>query len=362
MAKWEQDGEIKLSKLLEVKDLIVYFYTDYGIVEAIDRVNLVVNRGEIVGLIGESGCGKTTTARAILGVIPSPPGRIEEGEILFGGQDLLKMEKTEFNSLIRGKAITLIPQDPFNSFNPLFTVGTQILDIVRWKVSPSNDKAGESRGEQKGTSRNRWKNRTKFGSDKVMTMLKQMQIPSPERQLRKYPNEFSGGQRQRIMIAMALLPNPSLIIADEPTTALDVTIEAQILRLLRQLVEEFRISILYITHDLGVASQICDRVVIMYAGQIMETAPISSFFDRPFHPYTKKLLESLPNPKGIITDIPGEIPSLIKPPPGCRFSSRCEFVEPTCRQERPGPKELLPDHWVYCFHPIIGAMKPERIS
>jgi len=327
-----------------VKDLVIHFYTDYGVVEAIDQVNLVVNRGEVVGLIGESGCGKTTTARAILGVVPSPPGKILEGEILFQGQDLLRMEKRKFNTLIRGKAITLIPQDPFNSFNPLFTVGTQIMDIVKWKVFPSHPDQG-----------NRSENRKKMGSENVVRMLKQMQIPSPERQLEKYPHEFSGGQRQRIMIAMALLSHPSLIIADEPTTALDVTIEAQILQLLRQLVTEFEVSVLYITHDLGVASQICDRVVIMYAGQVMEIAPIISFFAKPLHPYTRKLLDSLPNPRGVITDIPGEVPSLTNPPAGCRFCTRCEFVEPRCWRERPVMEEIFPDHWVRCFHPIIGS-------
>ncbi len=327
-----------------MKDLVIHFYTDYGVVEAIDQVNLVVNRGEVVGLIGESGCGKTTTARAILGVVPSPPGKILGGEILFQGRDLLKMERRKFNSLIRGRAITLIPQDPFNSFNPLFTVGTQIMDIVKWKVFPSNPDQG-----------NRSENRKEMSSKNVGRMLKQMQIPSPEHQLGKYPHEFSGGQRQRIMIVMALLSHPSLIIADEPTTALDVTIEAQILQLLRQLVTEFEVSVLYITHDLGVASQICDRVVIMYAGQVMEIAPIASFFAKPLHPYTRKLLDSLPNPKGTITDIPGEVPSLIKPPAGCRFCTRCEFVESKCWQERPVIEEIFPDQWVRCFHPIIES-------
>lgn len=339
----------RLSNLLEVKDLSIYFYTDYGVVEAIDRVSFKVNRGEVVGLIGESGCGKTTTARAILGVIPSPPGKIRGGEILFQDQNLLEMEKRKFNSLIRGKAITLIPQDPFNSFNPLFTVGTQIMDIVKWKVFQGHPVSENPPGKGK---------REEISSENAVRMLKQMQIPSPERQLRKYPHEFSGGQRQRIMIAMALLSNPSLIIADEPTTALDVTIEAQILQLLRELVEESGVSLLYITHDLGVASQICDRVVIMYAGQVMETAPIRSFFDRPLHPYTKKLLDSLPNPQGTITDIPGEIPSLIKPPPGCRFCTRCELAEPKCRQQRPVTEEIFPDHWVRCFHPLVGSAAP----
>jgi len=348
-----------LPKLLEVKNLVAHFYTDYGVVEAIDKCDLAVNKGEVVGLIGESGCGKTTTARAILGVIPSPPGKILKGEIIFQGQDLLQMEEHKLNSLIRGKAITLIPQNPFTSFNPLFTIGTQIMDIMRWNSPPSNDGTGNTRRGLVGISKNRLKNIRKLNEEKIINTLKQMQIPSPEHQLRKYPHEFSGGQRQRIMIAMALLSNPSLIIADEPTTALDVTIEAQILQLLRQLVKEYEVSVLYITHDLGVASQICDRVVIMYAGQIMETAPITSFFANPLHPYTKKLLESLPNPNGKITDIPGAVPNLIDPPSGCRFCTRCEFVEPKCKRERPMAEEIFPDHWVHCFHPVAAVTQSD---
>ena len=338
-----------------MRDLAISFYTDYGVVEALGGVSFNVNRGEVVGLIGESGCGKTTTARAILGVIPSPPGRIRNGEILFQGQNLLEMDKRAFNSLIRGKAITLIPQDPFNSLNPLFSAGTQIMDIMKWKGLPVHHDRGASEGGR--TLQNGMEKRKAINSENVVRILKEMQIPVPERQLRKFPHEFSGGQRQRILIAMALLSNPFLIIADEPTTALDVTIEAQILQLLRKLVEESGISILYITHDLGVASQICDRVVIMYAGQVMETAPIDSFFEKPLHPYTKKLLDSLPKPEGAITDIPGEVPSLIKPPPGCRFCTRCEIAAPQCWQESPAAEEIFPDHWVRCYRPLIGVAR-----
>jgi peptide/nickel transport system ATP-binding protein len=344
-----------LATLLEINDLVVHFFTDYGVVEAIDGCNLAMNEGEVVGLIGESGCGKTTTARAILGVIPSPPGEIIGGEILFQGHDLLKMSKNKLNTTIRGKAITLIPQDPYSSFNPLFTIGTQMMDIMRWKTSGSNRDSRETGHNDRGLSSGRLKPDRKLNREKVVNALKQMQIPLPERQLRKYPHEFSGGQRQRIMIAMALLSNPSLIIADEPTTALDVTIEAQILQLLRQLVKDYELSVLYITHDLGVASQICDRVIIMYAGQVMERAPITSFFSNPLHPYTEKLLESLPSPKGEISDIPGDVPHLVNPPSGCRFCTRCDFVVPRCRRERPSQEEIFPNHWVSCFHPVAGV-------
>jgi peptide/nickel transport system ATP-binding protein len=332
---------MKLSELLRIRDLVVHFHTDYGVVEAIDRCAFAVDKGEVVGLIGESGCGKTTTARAILGIIPSPPGKIVGGEIIFQGQDLLKMDQQKVSRLIRGQAITLIPQDPFTSLNPLFPVGTQIMDILRWKT--------EKRSKE-------------VHREKVVKILKQMQIPSPDRQLGKYPHEFSGGQRQRLMIAMALLPNPSLIIADEPTTALVVTIEAQILHLLRQLVKEYGLSVLYITHDLGVASQICDRVIIMYAGQVMENAPIASFFAKPLHPYTRKLLQSLPQPDGRISDIPGEVPNLVHPPGGCRFQTRCDYAGREC-MERPLPEEKFPGHWVSCFHPLLEpAQGPDHVT
>jgi peptide/nickel transport system ATP-binding protein len=281
-----------------------------------------------------------------LGVIPSPPGKIVKGEILFQGQDLLQMDKQRLIKQIRGRAITLIPQDPFTSLNPLFPVGTQIMDILHWKSIDGGEKDEGSSSRSKASK--------KFYREKIINILKQMQIPSPERQLRKYPYEFSGGQRQRIMIAMALLPNPSLMIADEPTTALDVTIEAQILQFLRQLVKEYGLSVLYIIHDLGVASQICDRVIIMYAGQVMETAPIASFFEKSLHPYTHKLLESLPQPDGRIADIPGEVPNLVHPPSGCRFRTRCEFAGQECSREKPLPEEIFPGHWVSCFHPLLG--------
>jgi peptide/nickel transport system ATP-binding protein len=328
-----------LDNLLQVIDLVVHFSTDYGVVQALDSCCLEIKKGEILGLIGESGCGKSTVAKAILGVIPVPPGKILHGRILFRGEDLLQMEPKKLNSSVRGRAITIVPQDPYSSFNPVFTIGTQIMDILKWKVERD---AGPSSSRPVTPDRER-----------VIDLLKELQIPTPHSQLSKYPYQLSGGQRQRIMIAMALLTNPSLIIADEPTTALDVTIEAQILRLLRQLVHHYGVSVLFITHDLAVASQICDRVVVMYAGQEVEVAPISSFFERPCHPYTKKLLESLPNPRGEIRDIPGEVPSLIGRLPGCRFESRCDFASGKCKEERPLAEEIFPGHWIRCFNPLV---------
>lgn len=317
--------------LLTVTNLTVHFYTDRGVVKALDGAELRVGKGEVVGLIGESGCGKTTMARSVLRVFP-PGGRVVGGEISFAGKDLLAMDEKELNTSVRGKMITLIPQDPFNSFNPVFSVGIQIRDIVKWK--------GEARGNKE------------LDENKIWEMLRKVQIPSPKDQLKKYPHQFSGGQRQRLMIAMALLPSPNLVIADEPTTALDVTVEAQILRLMSELVRGKEISVLFITHDLGVASEVCERIVVMYAGQDMEDVPADVLFSDPRHPYTVELLESLPNPQGNIRDIPGEVPSLIHPPPGCRFNPRCPAATESCSAERPQRVEVGPGHWVRCFHPV----------
>jgi peptide/nickel transport system ATP-binding protein len=317
--------------LLDVSELTVHFHTDRGEVKALDQVALSVAKGEIVGLIGESGSGKTTIARSILGVLPAA-GKVIGGRIRFAQQDLLKMSEVRLNSDVRGKGITLIPQDPFNSLNPVFRVGTQIRDIMKWKGN-----TGEG---------------TAVDEDKIIAMLEKVQIPAPADQLRKFPHQFSGGQRQRLMIAMALLPGPDLVIADEPTTALDVTVEAQILQLIMGLVLEGGISVLFITHDLGVASQICKRIVVMYAGQDMEDAPAEVIFSRASHPYTRELLESLPNPEGNIRDIPGEVPSLVNPPPGCRFHPRCSRATSRCSREAPERTVMVDKHWVRCFHPL----------
>lgn len=331
--------------LLEVRNLSLHFRLDRQVVvEALDQVNFTIHTGEILGLVGESGCGKTTAARAILGVVPSPPGEIVDGVILFQGKDLLQMAPRELNATIRGKAITLIPQDTIASLNPLFTVGTQLLDIMRW-----NRKTAET---GKGPAA-LWKNR-RTHREQIIELLKQVQIPTPEKQLRKFPHEFSGGQRQRLLIAIALATNPALIIADEPTTALDVTIQAQILQLLKRLVKERNISVLFITHDLGVVVRICDRVTVMYAGQEMETAPTASLFAHPSHPYTQKLLDSLPDhQKEKLEGIPGVVPSLINPPRGCRFHTRCEFADDQCRRERPPAVQIFPQHWIRCH--LYGA-------
>jgi oligopeptide/dipeptide ABC transporter ATP-binding protein len=257
------------------------------------------------------------------------------GAIRFQDQDLLNAPEAQLTGRVRGKAITFIPQDPQASLNPLFPVGVQLRDMLAWSI-------------RKGR-------RSKEIREQIVALLQHVQLPAPETQLKKYPHEFSGGQRQRLVIAAALAPAPALIIADEPTSALDVTVQAQILLLLKTLVKERGTSVLLITHDLGVVAKLCDRVVVMYAGQEAEVAPTASLFAQPSHPYTQQLLDSLPDRQaGDIRGIPGTVPNLIDPPRGCRFHTRCAFAMPACSQERPAAVEVLPDHWVRC-HLLAGA-------
>ena len=340
-----------MPELLSVRGLSVDFVTDGGVAQVLDSINLDVGPGEVVGLVGESGCGKTTLARAILGILPAQAARIRGGEVRFKGADLLRQDPAVVNDRVRGRAITFIPQDPYTSFSPVFSVETQIMDLMKWK-SP---RADHGRGTTSALRRYP-RERRRADRDAVLDTLRAVQIPEPTRALRRLPHEFSGGQRQRLMIAMALLPRPDLIIADEPTTALDVTIQAQILRLLRALVKERGVSVLFTTHDLGTAHEICDRVVVMYAGQEMEAAPAEAFFARPAHPYTRRLLASVPSPGGEIRDIPGDVPSLIAPPSGCRFHPRCTYATAECRDGRPPLRALAPDHGVRCHHPVNAPL------
>ncbi|MGE3536694.1 MAG: ABC transporter ATP-binding protein [Candidatus Tectimicrobiota bacterium] len=321
--------------VLSIRDLVIDFETDDGMVQAIDQLSFEVGEGEIVGLVGESGCGKTTVARCVLGVLPRPPARLRQGEVQFRGQNLLRLSETDLTRHIRGKAITFIPQDPMASLNPLFPVGTQLQDMLAW---------GAWRGRSRSAIRQR-----------LLELMQQVQLPSPEAMLRKYPHECSGGQRQRLVIAAALAPEPALIIADEPTSALDVTVQAQILLLLKTLVHEHGTSVLLITHDLGVVAKLCDRVVVMYAGQEAEMAPTAALFDNPSHPYTARLLESVPErQQGELRGIPGTVPNLVAPPQGCRFHTRCEFAMDACKAVQPAPVELSPEHWVRC-HLFTGV-------
>jgi len=346
-----------MSELLSVRGLTVEFATDQGVARVLDRISLDIGQGEVVGLVGESGCGKTTLARTILGILPPGAGLIRGGEVHFKGRDLLREDPSVVNDLVRGRGITFIPQDPWSSLSPLFPVGAQIMDLMKWK-SPRREAAGPpASGGWPALFRRYPGARRRADREAVLEILRAVQFPEPARALSRLPYEFSGGQRQRLMIAMALLPRPDLIIADEPTTALDVTIQAQILRLLRALVKERGVSVLFTTHDLGTAHEICDRIVVMYAGQEMESALTDVFFDRPAHPYTRRLIESVLSLDGEIQDIPGEVPSLIEPPSGCRFHPRCDYATRECGARRPDTHTVEGEHHVRCYHPL-GAARP----
>jgi peptide/nickel transport system ATP-binding protein len=332
------------AELLTVRDLSVAFSTDAGVARVLDGISLSLQPREVMGLVGESGSGKTTLARTILGVLP-PNARVSASELRFGAQDLVRLESRRTGEL-RGRAITFVPQDPFSSFHPLFTIGDQIMELMRWK-SPDRG-PGERRYPR---------SRRRADQARVLTMLRAVQLPDPKRVLARYPHELSGGQRQRGMVAMALLPEPQLLIADEPTTALDVTIQAQILQLLRRLATERGVSVLYTTHDLGTAWEICDRVTVMYAGQALETAPVTGFFRNPLVPYTRLLLESLPARSGGLRGIPGDVPNLVAPPTGCRFHPRCPRASEMCRHATPALIEPDLHHQVRCHHPELESLQ-----
>ena len=316
--------------LVSIKGLKTNFYTYAGVVKALDGINLDIYKGETVGLVGETGCGKSVTALSIIRLIQWPPGRIDEGSIVFNGTDLLKLPESEMRK-IRGNKISMIFQEPMNSFNPVFTVGDQIAEVIML--------------HQKMDRKSAWK--------KAIEMLSFTSIPAPERVAKSYPHELSGGMLQRAMISMALACQPELLIADEPTTALDVTIEAQILELMKNLKSRTNASILMITHDLGIIAEMCDRVGVMYAGTIVELADVMSIFKRPLHPYTNGLISAIPSltteHSRRLETIPGNVPNLINPPTGCRFHPRCSKAMDICKKKKPGVYKIEDGHYVSCF-------------
>jgi peptide/nickel transport system ATP-binding protein len=311
--------------ILQVEGLRVSIPTDDGIAQILDGVDLRIPRGRIVGVVGESGCGKSTLARAVLGILPRG-ARVEAGRILFEGEDLQRLEQAELTRRIRGKEISFVPQDPYLALNPTFTVGAQLLEIMRWHA-PGRRAAHRAR---------------------LVEVLRAVQIPDPEAVLARYPHQFSGGQRQRLLIAGALACRPRLVIADEPTTALDVTTQLQILRLLRDLASEFGVSMLFVTHDFGVIAQLCDEVMVMYAGQSVEWGATAEIIDRPRHPYTQMLIACHPDRARDLAGIPGTVPSPLRPPPGCRFHPRCPSARPECGAARPRPVVEAGGHAVSC--------------
>jgi oligopeptide/dipeptide ABC transporter ATP-binding protein len=332
----EYSAAAPIKSLLQIEDLQTHFFTPAGVVRAVDGVSYEVRPGETLGVVGESGCGKSVTALSVLRLVADPPGKIVGGAIHFDGVDLLSLGEGQMEAL-RGNDVSMIFQEPMTSLNPLLTVGRQIAEaiVLHRKVS--------------------WREAT----DQALAMLRRVHIPEPERRLSAYPHQLSGGMRQRVMIAMALSCDPKLLIADEPTTALDVTIQAQILDLMREIQETLGTAIILITHDMGVVAENADRVVVMYAGRKVEEASAKELFERPGHPYTQGLLGSLPNlevaakttaRRPRLNEIKGMVPSLFNLPQGCTFAPRCTLATDQCRAAYPPLAEHRPGHWIACWH------------
>ena len=318
--------------LLEIKGLKTHFKTDDGWLHAVDGVDMAIEAGETLGVVGESGCGKSVTAKTVMKLIDMPPGRIVAGQVLWKGRDLVPLSADEMRK-IRAKEIAIIFQEPMTSLNPVYTVGEQIAESIRLHDGLSK----------------------KAAMDRAIEMLQLVRIPTPERRVRDYPHQFSGGMRQRVMIAIALACNPKLLIADEPTTALDVTIQAQILDLMGELKERLGMAVMLITHAMGVVAESAQRVVVMYAGKVVEEASVEQLFARPRHPYTQGLIRSIPRIDTAATHkvrleaIGGTVPKLIDPADGCRFAGRCKFVMPECRTATPPLRMVAPGHKVACI-------------
>jgi len=317
-----------MKELLRIDSLKTYFFTHEGTVKAVDGINLKIKKGETLGLVGESGCGKSVTALSIMRLIPMPPGKIVSGKIIFDGKNLLDLDEKKMRQ-IRGRKISMIFQEPMTSLDPMFTIGDEIVEVLKLHQGLKKDEARK----------------------KAIESLKIVGIPDPEKRINEYPHELSGGMRQRAMIAMALSCNPALLIADEPTTALDVTIQAQILRLIEELKKKFETSVLIITHDLGVIAETCDNVAVMYAGHIVEQTDVKTLFRNPLHPYTIGLIKSIPRldiDTKKLEIIKGLVPTLLDIPPGCPFHPRCKFCSEKCKKELPGLLEDEKDHLIRC--------------
>ena len=329
--------------VLEIDNLQTHFFTPAGVIKAVDGVSYTVHSGETLAVVGESGCGKSVTALSILRLVASPPGRIVGGQVRFEGKNLADMTDAQMEA-IRGNDISMIFQEPMTSLNPLFTVGHQIAEVIALHQGASKKEAAR----------------------KAVDMLRLVSMPEPEKRAQSYPHQMSGGMRQRVMIAMALACDPKVLIADEPTTALDVTIQAQILYLMRELQQRYGMAIILITHDLGVVAETADRVVVMYAGRKVEEATVAELFERQGHPYTEGLMGSIPSlddaaragaARSLLNEIKGMVPSLAKLPKGCSFAPRCKYATDHCRVLTPELAEMRPGHWIACWNAeqLLGA-------
>ena len=324
--------------LLSIEGLKVHFNTDDGWLHAVDGVDIAIERGETVCVVGESGCGKSVTAMTVLKLLPMPPGRIVAGRVMWQGRDLVPLSNDEMRQ-IRAREIAIVFQEPMTALNPVYTVGEQIAEVLQLHEKLNKRAA----------------------LDRAVQMLELVRIPTPQRRVKDYPHQFSGGMRQRVMIAMALACNPKLLIADEPTTALDVTIQAQILELINELKERLGMAVMLITHAMGVVAETAQRVVVMYAGKVIEEAPVNELFAHPRHPYTQGLIRSIPRidlaatHKQALEAIPGVVPKLISPAEGCRFAPRCKYATPACTSATPALREVAPGHKVACILPVGAA-------
>ncbi len=328
-----------MSTLLQVNDLRTYFHTDMGTVRAVDGVSFSLGAGKKLGNGGESGSGKSVTVLSIMGLIPQPPGEIVSGSVLFDGVDLLKLADAELDR-IRTRRIGMVFQDPMTSLNPVLTIGRQLTEAAEIHLNMTPTQA----------------------QNHAIELLRQVGVPEAAQRLKNYPHQFSGGMRQRVMIAMAISCHPQILIADEPTTALDVTIQAQIVELVKRLGQELGMAVIWITHDLGVVAGLCDRVMVMYAGRIVESAPVEELYDHPAHPYTIGLMNSLPRldgrPKELLQTIAGIPPDLVHMPEGCSFASRCNYKTDHCQSYDPALHEVGPDHYTACWYEP-GMLQPD---
>ncbi|MDE0609742.1 MAG: ABC transporter ATP-binding protein [Anaerolineaceae bacterium] len=338
--------------LLDIRDLHLEFDTFDGIAKVLAGVNLTIERGDVVGLVGETGCGKSMTALAIPRLIRMPPGRIPHGQILFNGEDLLQRQGSAMQEF-RARHLGMIFQDPTTNLNPLFTIREQLVDAVLYQQANASMVPGQWRGFLPSARQVR-----REAQRRAIELMGLVGIPDGELRINDYPHQFSGGMRQRVLIAMALAGEPDLLIADEPTTALDVTIQAQILRLVRSLVRQLGLTVLLITHNLGVVANTCDKVAVMYSGRVIEQAPVRDLFHSPAHPYTQGLIRAVPSgstSRGGLQGIPGLIPNLIDPPGGCRFHPRCSQVLEHCASQVPGPGSIGSGHLAFCHLYPEGA-------
>lgn len=343
--------------VVEIEDLRVNFRTFDGVSKVLVGVDLRLERGDIMGLVGETGCGKSVTALSIPQLVPCPPGELVGGDVRFLGKSVLGKSPAELRRL-RARHIGMVFQDPNTNLNPVFTIEQQMIDVCLCRlgyegavsVTPFHRPRRDLRQEARATA---------------IALLHRVGFPNPERRIKSYPHELSGGMRQRVLIAMSLAGNPDLLIADEPTTALDVSTQAQVLRLVRELVDEFHLTVLLVTHNLGVVAQVCNRVAVMYAGRVVESGDVRRIFKSPAHPYTVGLLRAVPTmntSRGMLEDIPGTIPNLLTPPPGCRFHLRCPHVMDVCRVDPPPPIVEVGDGTTVACHLYTGDSRPHRTA